>query len=400
MHRHSESRQKLIGLVSEDLVIDPEEDGHTGDGFKNNRNGVGAGFFPITKIATGIVRNNRPAGVTEVGIRSRVFQRLNGLCAFNSTPTSDELRKFDDKEVSVRSGTYTGTIVRSSVFQVFVRQAGLDESSELFEFRRLSPYFVVRGNKPVDQYNFIRFIHPREKEFEFKFVPIPASELRSLDDSQEMIVLNASQTKDDQQEIISESSGGFTIETSGYRKLKVELTTNREFIREPREERFEGERNVPTAIRREQVLPEDQNGKFRFAESMEFVDFASNVGTVGRQGAFFHEIFGSAQSHPGAEGTIERKATRENVGDNRWIKVKWTVEKKSYPRITTQDNTTETGLLGSQKALKLLAVLLGLVLVTSWCLLPAVQTLLRLVERRLLMTAAPIHSRIIILMGL
>ena len=171
----SESRSKLIGLVSEDLVIKPDDKiAHTGDGA--DFNGVGAGFFPLTKIATGIVRNNRPAIVTEIGLRSRVFQRLNGLCAFNSTPSHDELEKFDKKEVSIRSGTFTGTIARSSVFQVFVRQAGLDESGKEFEFRRLSPHFVVRGSKPVDQYNFIRFTHPRQKEFEFKFVPIPASE--------------------------------------------------------------------------------------------------------------------------------------------------------------------------------------------------------------------------------
>ena len=73
----------------------------------------------------------------------------------------------------MRSGTYTGTIKRSSVFQVFVRQAGLDADGEKFAFERINIYFAVTGSRPVDQYNFIRFTHPQDlppTELEFKFL--------------------------------------------------------------------------------------------------------------------------------------------------------------------------------------------------------------------------------------
>ena len=117
-----------------------------------------------------MVRNNRPAVVTEIGLRSKVFQRLNGICAFNTIPLPDELNDFEDEEIQVRSGTYTGTIKRSSVFQVFVRQAGLDKNGDAFIFQRIDHYFVVTGSRPVDQYNFIRFVHPQGlAELEFKF---------------------------------------------------------------------------------------------------------------------------------------------------------------------------------------------------------------------------------------
>ena len=145
---------KEIGLVDRRNVVNPPNH------FIADEDGVEPDFYPITRIATGIVRNNKPACVTEVGIRSKVFQRLNGLCAFNNVPTPDELDDFDDEEVQVRSGTYTGTIIRSSVFRVFVREAGVDNNGNAFRFQRMDPYFVVRGSKPVDQYNFIRFIHP------------------------------------------------------------------------------------------------------------------------------------------------------------------------------------------------------------------------------------------------
>ena len=89
------------------------------------------------------------------------------------------------KKSTLRSGTYTGAIKRSSVFQVFVRQAGLDAYGNAFAFERIDIYFAVTGSKPVDQYNFIRFTHPQglpPTELEFKFVGIPASELRNLGD--------------------------------------------------------------------------------------------------------------------------------------------------------------------------------------------------------------------------
>ena len=330
-----ESGQKTIGLVSDKLVIDPK-DGHTGDGFKKNRTGVGAGFFPLTRIATGIVRNNRPAIVTEIGLRSRVFQRLNGICAFNSTPTASELRKFDDQEVTVRSGTYTGTIARTSVFQVFVRPAGLDKSGNPFSFERMSPYFAVTGSKPVDQYNFIRFRHPEEKEFEFKFVPIPASELRTLAKDGTIIVLNANQSENNKQEIISEkvtglSAGTFTIETSGYRTTKETVVSNKEFIRDPRLDRFSAQTSIPKTVVGDKILPAELEGNFKFARSMEFHDYTSNVTAIGRQGAFFHEIFGRADDAPGGEGTTQTKTTREIIsGDTRWIKIRWKVQKLKF----------------------------------------------------------------------
>jgi hypothetical protein len=345
----SESRSKLIGLVSESLVINPDDKiGHTGDGFRikdvGKFDGIGAGFYPLTKIATGIVRNNRAAIVTEIGLRSRVFQRLNGLCAFNSTPTPAELEKFDEKDVSIRSGTFTGTIVRSSVFQVFVREAGLDENGNQFAFRRLSPYFVVRGSKPVDQYNFIRFIHPRQKEFEFKFVPIPASELRKLRDEEKVIVLNSVQTTSGKQSFVPVYSNGFKIEAPGFEANLGGLIRNKEFIRKPRPERFSDENGTPVVVARGEVLPADQRGKFVFAKEMEFVKFVSNDDdiTIGRSGAFFHEIFGSAQN---SDKEIVSKSTREAVGPdgNSWIKVKWTVKKMElsathYARVSNNNS--------------------------------------------------------------
>ena len=148
---NDQSQDARIGFVNDHDVIDPEKH------FIADGGGVKPVFFPVTRIASAVVRNNKPAVVTEIGIRSKVFQRLSGLCAFNNIPTPDELDDFQKNEVQVRSGTYTGSIMRTSVFQVYVREAGVDGNGDSFEFRRIRRFFAVRGSTPAEQYNFIRF---------------------------------------------------------------------------------------------------------------------------------------------------------------------------------------------------------------------------------------------------
>ena len=87
----SQSLFKKVGIVSENKVVNPDRE-YIGDSFPDGgQQSVGEGFFPLTRVETATVRNNRPAAVTELGIKSMVFQKLNGLCAFNSLPSPNEL---------------------------------------------------------------------------------------------------------------------------------------------------------------------------------------------------------------------------------------------------------------------------------------------------------------------
>ena len=329
-----ESRQRVIGIVSHKLVINPATD------FINDEAGVGAGFFPLTRVATGLVRNNRPAVVTEVGLRSKVFQRLNGLCSFNAVPTPNELDDFDDEEVTVRSGTYTGAIKRSSVFQVFVRQAGLDRNGDPFRFGRINIYFVVTGSAPVDQYNFIRFTHPQNlppTELEFKFVGIPASELRSLASDQEVIRLSAS-VSDEKKALLRLNEnvpglGNFQIAVAGTRTTVSQIKLNKEFIRKPTSTTRGASKGKPREVERDIALPENQQAGMTIATGIEREKQISNSDNIisGKNGAFFHTIFGSCDNDPINEGGIKTKQTRETLGSNRWIVVKWIVRKTRLP---------------------------------------------------------------------
>ena len=341
-----ESRQGTVGLVSRQNVIEPSKHFIADDG------GVGAAFFPLTHVVTGLVRNNRPAVVTEIGLRSKVFQRLNGICAFNTIPTPQELNDFEDKEVQVRSGTFTGVIKRSSVFQVFVRQAGLDENGDAFIFQRIDYYFVVTGSRPVDQYNSIRFVHPQNlppTELEFKFVGVPASELRSLDASQPVFRLTASADGLLRRNADVPGLGNFEIVFAGTQSTKGQIQKNKEFILNPRTAVVSGTRGIPQSVSRSINLPQDTEANIVTVKAIQKIHNISNDDvniTAGKNGAFFHEIFGSCDDDPINEGGLKTLQTRENFG-SRWIVVKWTVRKgrldaDHYARSRTNNRVTFT----------------------------------------------------------
>jgi hypothetical protein len=325
-----ESRQRTVGLVSRKNVIQPNKH------FIGDESGVGAAFFPLTSVATGLVRNNRPAVVTEIGLRSKVFQRLNGICAFNTIPTPNELDDFEDEEVQVRSGTFTGAIKRSSVFQVFVRQAGLDENGDAFIFQRIDFYFVVTGSRPVDQYNFIRFVHPQDlspTELEFKFVGIPASELRSLSGEHPVMRLSASADSLVRKNADVPGLGSFGIVFAGTESTKSQIKKNKEFIRNPRQTAVDSTADIPQSVARSIVLPQDTEGDVEMAEAIHREANISNSSAItsGKNGAFFHEIFGSCDNDPINVGGVKTLQTRESLGASKWIVVKWTVQKTALP---------------------------------------------------------------------
>ena len=226
----SESLQKKIGLVDRQKVVHPGT--YVSDG-----NGIGEIFFPITRYAKAVVRNNRPADVTEFGIKSRVFQRLNGIGNFMSFPLPNRLQDLDQDNIQLQGGTITRNIPRTSCFIVFVRKAGLQSNGKEYTYDRVGPLFAVTGSSPIDQYHFIRFKHPPSNgptEFEYKFVPVPGAELRGLTDSNTQIVqLTAAATQQNQLVTIQATTklyGVFTITTAGDETVSIKtLKVNTEF---------------------------------------------------------------------------------------------------------------------------------------------------------------------------
>jgi hypothetical protein len=190
---------------------------------------VGPGYYPLQRVSFGLVRNTRPCDTTEVGLKSQVWNRADGLCNFTSLPTSAAMRRADKRGDTLNSGTLNLYFNRTSVFTVFIRPAGAQADGTEFPWTDLGEQFCIQGSRPVDQYNFIRFIHPQRGEYEFRFIPKNGADVaQNSPDSAEFLLLDARLADFKQQGVLLNRSyntryGTFGIQTAGRTVLKGDI---------------------------------------------------------------------------------------------------------------------------------------------------------------------------------
>ena len=328
----SQSLFKKVGIVSENKVVNPDRE-YIGDSFPDGgRQSVGEGFFPLTRVETATVRNNRPAAVTELGIKSTVFQKLNGLCAFNSLPSPNELREYDKDDIQVQSGTITAFIAKSSIFRIFVKKVGSDE------FAPIPRFFVVRGSRPVAQYNFVRLQLSNSSEpaeLEYKLVQVPASELRSVPADEALIDLShsvaegASSLKSFEVGTVG-SVGEMTVTVNGEEISKARVTENKEFFRGDVDTTLEtAGSDLPGGVTVQRRLPDLVTGVR--AETVEregaWLSDSGYTSAGGKNAAFVLDMSGiDADSGP----SFIKVVTQEYISNSprKWIALEWSYERK------------------------------------------------------------------------
>lgn len=324
-----------IGLVAPAML---NKNYLSDDNGASNKLHAGAAYYPLMRFAKGMVRNTRACEVTEIGLKSLVFQRLNGLCNFQSIPTPEELQRAEDKQISLNSGTISAYIRRASVFTIFIRPAGLDASGQPFEWVPLGMRFAVVGNQPVDIYNFIRLRHPERRQYEFQFIPKNGADMRNSPDDAQFWQLNAaaSVANSGERSILSAdfdtAYGRFTVTSVGKQVSKLDLQKNPEFASKPSRTRNQTTRSYPSAVGINSYLP-DVEGSTVQATSVAFTDWYSNPSgfTQGRSGSFTTEIFGRADASGIGEGGWINRQIRETVGTNQWIEIEYTAQKQRLP---------------------------------------------------------------------
>ena len=153
-------------------------------------------WYPLQKVDLGVVKNTKACDVTEIGIKSQVWGRVNGLCNFPSLPSPDNLIDMetdveDDENGDVVNNGYNNLYFeRTSFFYLAIKnltegEKGVKESGDEKSFKDDlfggfdiidDIVFCVTGRAPVDQYNFIRIIHGgvAPTQLEFRLIPIPA----------------------------------------------------------------------------------------------------------------------------------------------------------------------------------------------------------------------------------
>jgi hypothetical protein len=142
----------------------------------------------LFKVAIASFSVPRSAQVVELGLRSNLGIRLNGICNFRDSLSQTEIdgracNYFNNKtyrpdqslELSnYQSGTYSGSEIRYSFFKIGYRIAGSDSA-----YTYLSQCFGTRSLTQQAVYNYIRLQMPSVQRWEFRIEPLTGWEIRN-----------------------------------------------------------------------------------------------------------------------------------------------------------------------------------------------------------------------------
>jgi hypothetical protein len=207
--------------------------GYDGD-FFDSRLRIGTGWWNICAFNDALVRPvRRDARAIEIGIRSQVWNKANGLCNFNAVPTPARLVNLDKRNVQVNTPRMDKYFARTSFFSVLVRPVAVYGEAPN-PWRRIPEVFCVTGQTPVDQYNYLR-IQPQSSEyFEYRLVPRTGSDIwLNSSDTETFVRLNA-QAGNVVRNSYTNAYGTFEITTTGEDGArKVDVASCREMYSKP-----------------------------------------------------------------------------------------------------------------------------------------------------------------------
>jgi len=155
----------------------------------------------LQKVAIGTISNSRSCSVTEIGLKSKVYNHVRGT-NLNSIPTSEDRKKIFNDRGSFQAGQMDLYLKRISFFKLQVRKIGTTESwKDLsnYKYNDHSGIFCVQGNTNESQYNYIKITHPgfnsgKNSQFEYRFKPHPGNMVAVFGMKKNYNLLNANVT--------------------------------------------------------------------------------------------------------------------------------------------------------------------------------------------------------------
>ena len=256
----------------------------------------GAAFFNVCRLHMASIRPvRRDAQVIELGIRSQVWNKANGLCNFNAIPTAQKLHRLDEKNITVNTPRMDKYFERTSCFSLWVRPVQ-QYGQNLQPWQRIPEVFCVTGNAPIELFNYIRIRPSLRGFYEYRLIPRTGSDIAiNSIDSNKALRLNA-QTGTEQGKNYETPYGSFFVTTHGEFVAIKNLQINDELTTDP----VEFEKTV---------------------ESTTVPDGLSHTGTSASNGsiylidnAWYTEVLGYAPDYAGDRNTVQ---ITEDVGGRR-----------------------------------------------------------------------------------
>ncbi len=335
-------------------------------------NEPGANFFPLLRHSRAIIKNTRKCRTTEIGLRSKVFQSLNGLCNFQSLIDPDTLHKLENKNVSVSSGTITSEIQRASFFCVKYRDAqpvggwtssdpSVDPSTLGWTTVTTADWdgtFAVVGGRNVDQYSWLRLRHTEDSQYEFQVCPIPGAGLKDKNDNDVIYKISAAGKY---YSLSTTDTNIGKIEFSGQKVLKSQVTSNKEFISGKEKVTISTVTGKPTEVVIEDYVQGSGSQNTTRMTEAKWISAWGGTGNgqngtdqqtgYGRGGAITWELFGNpnTSSTPvGGTKTVTATFTTSNFsgvdGPNRPVKLNVTAKRTTKTGSAKPDWWTSAGI--------------------------------------------------------
>ena len=286
-----------IGLISERMLtrgVYSDDLGATNAGGGLGLH-AGPGFYPLLRVAFGVVRNSRDTEVTEIGIRSQVFNRANGLCNFSGLPSVDAFREAETDKIGIESGTMTLYMKRTSVWTIWLRPSGTDPSGNEYKWQPLGEQFCVTGESPQSQFNFIRITHPERGRFEFKMVPKSGADVARHSPDDAVFWRLDAKTRATLNGKYSTPYGIFSVNAIGQLVTKKEISFNAEMLANAEITDGTTIATVPSTVDLASYIPDTEDVSVK-AVDVDLVDFLPDGVTKGRKAATMYELFGQASS--------------------------------------------------------------------------------------------------------
>jgi hypothetical protein len=286
-----------IGLVSERMIT---RGVYSDDlGTTNARQGLGLhagpGFYPLLRVAFGVVRNSRDTEVTEIGIRSQVFNRASGLCNFSGLPSVNAFRTAELDKVGIESGTMTLYMKRTSVWTIWLRPSGTDPAGTEYKWQPLGEQFCVTGETPQSQFNFIRITHPQRGRFEFKMVPKSGADVARHSPDDAVFWRLDAKTRQPLAGSYATPYGTFNVYAIGQLVSKKEISFNAEMLANAVITDGATISTVPSTVGLAAYIPDTEDDSVK-AVAIGLVDFLPDGTDQGRKAATMYELFGQAIS--------------------------------------------------------------------------------------------------------
>ena len=281
-------------------------------------------FFPLLRRSKALFKNTRDCETTEIGIRSRVNQQLNGVCNFQSLLSPKKIKNLEEDGVAIQSGTISSNVKRSSLFTIKARDANKSYNDDLEGWKDFGKLFAIIGASSVDQYNQITIRHPEKSRYEYQIVPVPGGGLYGVDDGTE--VWHLKDSAEAKKVEVTNSLGTFNLRFNGDKTSKKNIKINNEFIGDYA--KTVTSTTVITAHGGPESIEQDgyitgkedwddiaqmtkTEWKGNFGGTGNGADEANNQGGNGKHSAFLWELFGQATSSSPAtkEGTFDFTTT-------------------------------------------------------------------------------------------